>query len=198
MKPNSIEFHSSNDTWVMRITKDRRLEVNEDVDVTDAAQEVLDRMQNILQHVEPVEEIDWKDQYEKQKRRAEMWVAKYEKDIGPLEYAVPAAPVQESVAVSEVLVKIARFLGVVQVYAQDINPKHELETDKPLHWKARELQGEVISLLDSTPPAAQRQWVGLTDDEIKLQWSVFWEADCHPWAIDFARAIEAKLKEKNT
>jgi len=38
----------------------------------------------------------------------------------------------------------------------------------------------------------------LTDEEIKSQWSVFWEADCHPWAIDFARAIEAKLKEKNT
>jgi hypothetical protein len=31
----------------------------------------------------------------------------------------------------------------------------------------------------------------LTDEEIKSQWSVFWEADCHPWAIDFARAIEA-------
>ena len=39
----------------------------------------------------PVQEIDWKDQYEKQKRRAEMWIAKYEKDIGPLEYAAPAA-----------------------------------------------------------------------------------------------------------
>jgi hypothetical protein len=51
---------------------------------------------------------------------------------------------------------------------------------------------------DATLPAAQRQWVGMTDDEIKLQWSVFWEAECHPWAIDFARAIEAKLKEKNT
>jgi hypothetical protein len=35
--------------------------------------------------------IDWKDQYEKQKRRAEMWIAKYEKDIGPLERVYPAA-----------------------------------------------------------------------------------------------------------
>jgi len=34
-------------------------------------------------------EIDWKDMYEKQKRHTEMWVAKYEKDIGPLEKAVP-------------------------------------------------------------------------------------------------------------
>jgi len=45
--------------------------------------------------------------------------------------------------------------------------------------------------------ASQRTWVGLTDEEIKLQWSGFWEAECHPWAIDFAKAIEAKLKEKN-
>ena len=44
----------------------------------------------------------------------------------------------------------------------------------------------------------QRTWVGLTDKEIRLQWSEFWEAECHPWAIDFAKAIEAKLKEKNT
>ncbi len=43
-----------------------------------------------------VQDVDWKDMYEKEKRRSEMWVAKYEKDIGLLEYAVPvAAPVQE-------------------------------------------------------------------------------------------------------
>ena len=39
----------------------------------------------------PPAEPDWKDLYEKQKRRAEMWIAKYEKDIGPLEKAVPVA-----------------------------------------------------------------------------------------------------------
>jgi hypothetical protein len=55
-----------------------------------------------------------------------------------------------------------------------------------------------LELAYTTPPAAQRQWVGLTDEEIKLQWSVFWEAECHPWAIDFARAIESKLRKKNT
>jgi len=38
---------------------------------------------------EAKDEIDWKDMYEKQKRRSEMWVAKYERDIGPLEKAVP-------------------------------------------------------------------------------------------------------------
>jgi hypothetical protein len=42
-----------------------------------------------------------------------------------------------------------------------------------------------------TPPAAQRQWVGLTDNEIALI-----HAD-YPHPQGFARAIEAKLKEKN-
>ena len=44
------------------------------------------------------QEIDWKDQYEKQKRRADMWVAKYEADIGPLEKAGPVTAQQEPVA----------------------------------------------------------------------------------------------------
>ena len=39
----------------------------------------------------PVQDVDWKDMYEKEKRRSEMWVAQYEKDIGPLEKAVPVA-----------------------------------------------------------------------------------------------------------
>ena len=40
------------------------------------------------------------------------------------------------------------------------------------------------------PPAAQRQWVGLTDEEML--------AVVHYSQLDNARAIEAKLKEKNT
>ena len=49
MTPNTIEFKTTHDnTWVMRITADRRIEVNEDVDVTYAAQKVLDAMQYLL------------------------------------------------------------------------------------------------------------------------------------------------------
>ena len=40
-------------------------------------------------------QIDWQDMYLKEKRRAEMWVAKYEKDIGKLEVAVPVAEQQQ-------------------------------------------------------------------------------------------------------
>jgi hypothetical protein len=49
---------------------------------------------------------------------------------------------------------------------------------------------------DTTPPAAQRQWVGLTDEEIQTTWdsvmdgSVFTRKEVY-------KAIEAKLKEKN-
>ena len=36
----------------------------------------------------------------------------------------------------------------------------------------------------------------LTDEEIKSCWN--WETDCQEWAIEFARAIEAKVKQKNS
>ena len=45
----------------------------------------------------------------------------------------------------------------------------------------------------TVPP--QREWVGLTDEEIKeRRISIGWSED---FMGDFARAIEAKLKEKN-
>ena len=47
---------------------------------------------------QPEQEIDWKDQYEKQKRRAEMWRDKYEAIAGPDECVYPAQPEQEPVA----------------------------------------------------------------------------------------------------
>jgi hypothetical protein len=47
MTPNSIEFIDTG-RWVMRITADRRIEVNEGVDVSEAAQKVLDAKQGLL------------------------------------------------------------------------------------------------------------------------------------------------------
>jgi predicted RNA binding protein with dsRBD fold (UPF0201 family) len=47
-EPNTITFHNINADWAMRITADRRIEVNEDVEVTEAAQKVLDAMQYLL------------------------------------------------------------------------------------------------------------------------------------------------------
>jgi hypothetical protein len=52
---------------------------------------------------------------------------------------------------------------------------------------------EMIDEILTTPPAAQRQWVGLTDKEAKTFWAFEWKGD----RVAFIRAIEAKLKEKN-
>ena len=49
------------------------------------------------------------------------------------------------------------------------------------------------SMLYTTPP--QRPWVGLTDDEINKTLKVYEQN--YSW-ISFAKAISAKLKEKNT
>jgi hypothetical protein len=53
--------------------------------------------------------------------------------------------------------------------------------------------------LESTPPAAQRQWVGLTQQERKDIWreAIGWGDPSHD-DIGLMIAIEAKLKEKNT
>ena len=48
--------------------------------------------------------------------------------------------------------------------------------------------------IPTTPP--QRTWVGLTDEEVKHEWSV-WRANVPRYA-GFAKGIETKLKEKNT
>ena len=49
---------------------------------------------------------------------------------------------------------------------------------------------------NTTPPAAQRQWVELTEADIRsIDTSEFWD-DRTP--MDFARVIESKLKELNT
>ena len=46
-EPNTITFSAKAD-WVMRITADRRIEVNEGVEVTEAAKKVLEAMQWML------------------------------------------------------------------------------------------------------------------------------------------------------
>ena len=46
--------------------------------------------------------------------------------------------------------------------------------------------------------AQQREWVGLTDEEIDTAWrSVDYTVSYEQFRIDIAHTIEAKLKEKN-
>ena len=89
---------------------------------------------------------------------------------------VKPAPVQEPVAC---------------VIDGDLYFHHEID------WEDLAYQGHGVELLYTTPPAAQRTWVGLTDEErmdvlLALNW------DKQLTHMDTAKAIEAKLKEKNT
>ena len=69
--------------------------------------------------------------------------------------------------------------------AEDLSPKTLVYTAKQ------------VERMLTTPPAAQRQWVGLTDEQID---KLFGDGPYVPAMLlrDVARAIEAKLKEKNT
>ena len=90
---------------------------------------------------------------------------------------VPAAPVQEPVA-----------WGVFEGgNLHDMFFTKE-EADNMAHLKGSHAEVKPLT----TPPAAQRQWVGLTDAEVMQTMSGDWTSQFY-----FARAIEAKLKEKN-
>ena len=65
----------------------------------------------------------------------------------------------------------------------DLYFHHEID------WEDLAYQGSGVELLYTTPPAAQRQWVGLTDAEIEE-----WDYDVRDVVMD----IEKLLREKNT
>jgi hypothetical protein len=85
------------------------------------------------------------------------------------------------------------------------NGEEEVVFVPPRHVDATHVDApSTITPLYTTPPAAQRQWVGLTDEAIWSEYQTLWPF--HPaeeprMAKDiakFARAIEEKLREKNT
>ena len=88
-----------------------------------------------------------------------------------------AQPEQEPVGWLDSNDKLAEFMH------KDLKAEH----DKRDSSTPRYFQIPVYT----TPP--QRTWVGLTDEEIS---AIDWKSD--ETLHDFARAIEAKLKEKNT
>ena len=59
---NTIEFRTSalgSNDWIMRITEDKRIEVNEGVEVTEAAQKVLVAMQPYLNMQNNMQKRSW-------------------------------------------------------------------------------------------------------------------------------------------
>ena len=95
--------------------------------------------------------------------------------------------------------------GYYQLNDQTITAiKEALKTkDEPVAWMSTNDVGFKKSEFGSTPTVPlyttppQRTWVGLTEEDLKLL-SAEWRIVYGAWMDDFARDIEAKLKERNT
>jgi hypothetical protein len=100
-----------------------------------------------------------------------------------VECVMEPAPVQEPVA--------------WQVHPFDYGIGHQgvyARTDRPEQVEMWKRKGWTVQPLYTTPPAAQRQWVGLTDEEMYLNCPNWLSQEqCKVWI----QQIEAKLKEKN-
>jgi hypothetical protein len=110
----------------------------------------------------------------------------------------PAAPAQPEL-VQELQKQLRDALGSLDFYRRRIEVLQQ--------WQSKMRDPERIIVCDIlanghtlepagdryTPPAAQRTWVELTDDEISHMWR-----NSPPASHDFARAIEQRLKENNT
>lgn len=85
---------------------------------------------------------------------------------------------------------IAIRTAIAEVEKQEpvLKPCWYESKEKTMCRKCGQVHAEAI------PPAAQRQWVGLTDEEVK---DIVWNLPYEP-SQEHIRAIEAKLKEKNT
>lgn len=150
------------------------------------------------------QEIDWKDQYEKQKRRADMWVAKYEADIGPLEKAGPVTAQQEPVAV------VSGYYGG-QCVILPIDPARIYNSNTFLYTSPQpcptcEALARTV-MLDQTSHDAQRKPLTITEESAwDLARYVYARSNPHESpqillsAMEIKQIIEAAygIKEKNT
>jgi len=78
--------------------------------------------------------------------------------------------------------------------------EYHVEQTRPIHSTTVALQAakDALKAMDTTPTAAQRQWQGLTDEEIKQVVGIDAYKPSNSWLVmQDVRAIEAKLREKN-
>jgi hypothetical protein len=123
-------------------------------------------------------------------------------ELAPLYTTPPAAPVQPvAMRMPKVGDKVVciedESLGTVVYLTAGGSPEIKFDDGSHGTYMLREfaeLFGYTAPPNVTTPPAAQRQWVELTNEEIdKTYETQVWDA-----RRSYARAIEAKLKEKNT
>jgi hypothetical protein len=106
----------------------------------------------------------------------------------------------DSVETFAALVAAAAIAAIKEALAQ---PAQEpvcwvMPDGKTVDKWGRQFYGSTVGEPLYTTPQ-QRPWVGLTDEEIDAIDEANWEEDHKAWGIrEFARAIEAKFKEKNT
>jgi hypothetical protein len=88
-----------------------------------------------------------------------------------------------------------------QVHPFDYGIGHKgvyARTDRPEQVELWKRKGWNVQPLHTYPPAAQRTWVGLTDEEIQECYSEAYKiVQGRQLEIAFYKTIEAKLKEKN-
>ena len=70
-------------------------------------------------------------------------------------------------------------------------PNCEWHKDRAARWREEAYK-------QAGHPLPEREWVGLTDEEIKRIGKLDLDSNYFGLWYDFAQAIEAKLKEKNT
>jgi hypothetical protein len=127
----------------------------------------------------------------------EQALTRLQKRYGELEAKIAAqpAPVQEPVAWTDEQLQMLNFLyGAGEWDGLWFDQKHPAK--KGAFWWRSDLRR-----LFTTPPAAQRQWVGLTDEDAHLLANEHLRYQTEGYEVsgiyDLARAIETKLKEKN-
>jgi hypothetical protein len=114
--------------------------------------------------------------------------AKVDKAITAIKQAL-AAPVQEPVA----WLTEERY---AEIHTSKWSPKIKQVFSKEGILESQTIQYAPQSKAIPYPPAAQRQWVGLTDEDI---YPLLHHEPRHDLEmIEFIRIVEAKLKEKNT
>ena len=70
------------------------------------------------------------------------------------------------------------------------------EEDEEFERIVKKRQYLIDYILEPPLVSKQKEWVGLTEEDLKLL-SAEWRIVYGAWMDDFAREIEAKLKEKN-